>query len=850
MDKLIANLETEFEARKENCEIIIEPTIPVNSPLYKFTKKSPDAIILKDNVFVIVELKRYDGTIIADCGEKAQWFRKTEKGIKPLGKTNPFYQAKDHMNGFLEFLRSESFIDNSLAPGWAHRSAERETDWLRRHVRSWVVTLEGTLIEERNLDYFDKKWFQVLPLDKASNALASISDDPLFNFVEKQRLLVIIKAKRKPIKEWHRGEPIDVASQRSLIPMVTKLMESSNEKENLEALNAVKKYDLKQHRSYVIRCWEQSRNPTIRLEALNILVLWQYELGKILNKALSDPSVEILDFALNHLIKDSYPETASGLKSVLTSKTSARKVLALQAIASSGHRYSGGIIYKYAKEHYFNSPFKKFQPWSQKVKAFRESIRDDKIREEFSALEREKFGIYDELCAVIKCLGITHYQKSHPWLLQILSRPTSLGYESDDYEFLLFESNYYKLYEATCEAIGKLDDPKHIAEEFFLAKLGSVPDDYKWPMIKALGKLGSPSAVPLIAPNIRDIEHHLNGVSINALTDIGTPEAFDKMWEVFIKDPYERSSPRLSDSLKTVDRYRFLDQLLQKIQERGTSESNQQLIDKLNAISMTSCPLNQKPCPFLITGLAETLFPLLKEPSLTEYVPNVLWPLWANKIVFDKALELTQSKDQYEKSGAIGILWQHYKKKPKELIKFASTDEPVEVRRNVVSLLDDPSMHRELYKFSRDEDPIVREYAFHSLQGQNGFLGRYYLVSETRPPSKISIGQDENTLCINFESELLFIPKKNLTDFMVAMDSRGTFGVTFSIIHKESLERVLIVPEWPSYSREESLNEIIRRIIPDYQGTGEAIDSMGGFWDNVPDEYRNKAGLRDSVFYT
>jgi hypothetical protein len=159
-------------------------------------------------------------------------------------------------------------------------------------------------------------------------------------------------------------------------------------------------------------------------------------------------------------------------------------------------------------------------------------------------------------------------------------------------------------------------------------------------------------------------------------------------------------------------------------------------------------------------------------------------------------------------------------------------------------------MHRELYKFSRDEDSIVREYSFQSFHGQNGFLGRYYLVSETRPPSKISIGQDENTLCINFESELLFIPKKNLTDFMVAMDSRGTYGVTFSIIHKESLERVLIVPERPSYSRQESLNEIIRRIIPDYQGTGEAIDSMVGFWDNVPDEYRNKAGLRDSVFYT
>ena len=56
MIKLVHYLEKEFSNRKENCVLIIEPYLPVQ---YRGGNVSyrPDAIIIKDNVFCIIEMK-------------------------------------------------------------------------------------------------------------------------------------------------------------------------------------------------------------------------------------------------------------------------------------------------------------------------------------------------------------------------------------------------------------------------------------------------------------------------------------------------------------------------------------------------------------------------------------------------------------------------------------------------------------------------------------------------------------------------------------------------------------------------------------------------------------------------
>jgi len=67
MNKLIGYLLSTFSSREnEKCDLIIEPTIPELLDGREMPRH-PDALILKDNVFVLVEMKGFKGRIIADC---------------------------------------------------------------------------------------------------------------------------------------------------------------------------------------------------------------------------------------------------------------------------------------------------------------------------------------------------------------------------------------------------------------------------------------------------------------------------------------------------------------------------------------------------------------------------------------------------------------------------------------------------------------------------------------------------------------------------------------------------------------------------------------------------------------
>ena len=94
MTRLIGYLKREFTNRNEDCTLIIEPHIPVNFD-GQLVDNKPDALILKDNMLILIEMKGYKGEIIADCSIGGIW--KTKEGAA-LHKEfrNPFSQAGRH----------------------------------------------------------------------------------------------------------------------------------------------------------------------------------------------------------------------------------------------------------------------------------------------------------------------------------------------------------------------------------------------------------------------------------------------------------------------------------------------------------------------------------------------------------------------------------------------------------------------------------------------------------------------------------------------------------------------------------------------------------------------------------
>src|SRR6266571_3147599 len=129
-----------FTGRKD-CAIIIEPSIPCTIEGVSFVRK-PDAIILKDHTFVLIELKAFEGDIIVDCSRGAIWKSQDGQELMESGRSNPFGQAGGHRKALLNFIKA--YVVKGTAPHWAKKDDYAMYDWTARHVHSWVVTGEAS----------------------------------------------------------------------------------------------------------------------------------------------------------------------------------------------------------------------------------------------------------------------------------------------------------------------------------------------------------------------------------------------------------------------------------------------------------------------------------------------------------------------------------------------------------------------------------------------------------------------------------------------------------------------------------------------------------------------------------
>ena len=788
MDKLIGYLLTSLSSREnEQCDLIIDPSIPELTRGRELPRR-PDAIIMKDGVFIIVELKEYKGKIIADCSEGSVWRNGSGEPIQPIRSMNPFDQAAFYRDVLMEFLLRR-FVDPNYADRWARASEEKFREWVQEHVLSIVVTDEGSRPIITGFLTRAPSFFDVVPLEKLPQKLSYLrASTPLFN--QSDLALFIESVGAEPTTaEWYRGKLTELSSFMGLIPKITNWMESDNLQALSKGLTYIKELELTQHVSHVIGCWHDKRYRSLRKECLFLLIEGQVsEIGKILDEGLNDEDREIFLLSLDYLSKHGRVEAIPTLRRLLKEGSLDIKNLALKAIAATSEKPGemASIIFDFAMENLCNKPFEEFQHWDKRADTFHkqllQNLRDPEFGKEFIDLDNKRVSYIHLFQTIIDSLGNLNCKDSIPWLMQIVEKPTSLGFETDDYNQLnSFLSSYESIFDSVCKAIGTLGIGNKEASELLIKKLPVSPEDYQQIIIRTLGNLGNLSAESTLMPYVLDSRHIFFEDALIALSKLKSSKAFGPIAKVFVRNVQNRSGERTYEALKRINPKALENILLDQLRsQRNTNETKKYLLSLL--------------VPVASIRSADSLFPLLKDTELWGNAAWVLWKIADEKSVQQRALSLTHSENPIEKASAIQILGDYFKNNLKEL-EDLKINAPVEARGEILGIYFESKLYDEIKKFANDPDEHIRNLVFLSFTSDSRYRGCCLVVSDLEEVTRCEILITEDSIILKLPEKVQFCARKALKDSRLTTNGKGDFGVYAEIVQpSEPLQHMLIVP--------------------------------------------------------
>lgn len=745
MKALVTYLKKEFANRREDCTVIVEPHIPSHLEGRKFDRK-PDALIIKDNEYILVELKDFRGNIVADCGFGKLW---TKDG-HPIGDRNPFQQADGHRKALINFL-VENFGKKLEAPVWAKKDEDSFLGWISDHVQSWILTAERSTLEVTNLSSRKSRYLKIASLDKFAQYLSIVRAEPILSTTDHTNLIELLKAKQVNPDELFRDPLYAMPTSDTLIPKITEWIESGEYENVLKALQRIRELELKDHLCLVMECWHNREYAKVRQEALLIIIEWQPEqTGIILNEALNDSDNSIAWFALNYLTEYGFPETIEILSRLLCIGTPEAKTAAIKAITVSGISTTCDLFLKHA----------------QKI---------------ISSETHEPKDSLSELREIIVALGDLGCKESKSFLEQIIDKPTTLGFKSDDYNDLPYKLGYFRLFEAACKSLAKIVSGDEKTTVFLLKKLKNAPEeDYQQTVINALGVLGDPLAGPALMKFIENRNHIYFYDAVHALTNMKFAGAFDKLSEHYLVSPDRNEGYWLEKALAEIDRERFEQLLLEQIgnQQIETESKNTFLRALLPIASLRS---------------AKPLFKLIGNRRLSSWTANILYNLSEDQGVFEAAQRRLESRNPVEKASAIAILENHFKQNLSELDKFAKDPSP-DVRRVVAGIHWETKSKMKLLEYAKDPDKDVRSYLFNSITDEGHYHEHCFLVSDLRAYGKCSWGSDKQFLAFNLEHEILIFPKQAVTYSQISYEGNHSYGIYMEYTsNAQNVERILLV---------------------------------------------------------
>ena len=565
MNRLLGYLEQDITSRQEDCTVIIEPSIPATFG-GSFPPSRPDALVIKDNMFVILELKDYYGDIIADCSPGGVWHSKDGNVLQKPGSRNPFNQAWDHSDALLGFL-GERLLNDGSTPAWAKRDERSFAKWVQRHILSWVVTGEGSYPSIAGRDPQTVPWFKVLPVQKVSEALGLVrSPQSLYPAANTNQVLSALSAVPTTRSEWFRGAQM-VSEEKFLgmNPRVSKWIDSGSYEDVQKALRYVRELELRPHLPQLDRIWRESEEPVFRKIVLEIMIEWQIgRLGQYLDEALRDSDQNIVNYALEYLSKFRYDEPVGTLSSMLGAGLNSTQLQVLKALVRSGGEQTCSTILAFTERNFYGQPFKDYQHWGDRFGTMLREAVDRSRYEEISQLEQKRTLVYKLCQTTIDSLAEVGCKNAVSWLKQILEKPTSLGFESDDYNELAgTHSDYWGIFASSCRSLARLGGGDPGVADIFLKRLDHSPEDFQEVILRALGDLSDERVVPILLNYVLDSEFYLRQIAISSLGEMRAKEAYPQLEQLYLqsfgKKDYEEDqlSRALEEALMKIDRFAF-----------------------------------------------------------------------------------------------------------------------------------------------------------------------------------------------------------------------------------------------------------------------------------------------------
>lgn len=768
MDQLIRSLNETFQNRPENCRLIIEPKIPYQIDNIKFYK-TPDAIVIKDSVICVIDIKNYYGEIIADCQLGELW--KNAKGdiIQPWNsKSNPFTQATEYHELIINFL-SENIFSN-------------EKKWSKQNVFSWIVTGEASTIKINGINQRENGFFKVIPLDDFSRTLSIQGTDYKATSENIEKIIKIFEAQKVPIYEWFRVDAteIDIPSK-PLVNKITFWMNSDISNNHLKALKYIQELELIQHKRQVLSCFNSSPYEKIRQESLMTLINWQdISLGAVFTDALSDSSDSIVNFSLEYLSKYGYPECFDKLHEMLNYISDHHISKVIKAITKSGHKQSGKILFEYAKKNYFKKPF---EPYQNIREDYYDTIqeRTKEKREKYFELREEESHIFNRVILIVKSLGETRSTDCVPWLIKIITQPTSLGFWTDDFNELDQKTDYCDIFNSACDALDKIGHTQEDLSGFLLDKLNTSPEYFQYGIIKLIGTYKVVNATSLLKPFLDHSSPNIRVITLRSLENIGSDLAFDILSEAYITKPNSYNGVQTGEALRRLNEDKFVDLIMSQVESENVKTGFKEIF--LQALLSS---VSEK--------CADTLFDLLKAKKLTSKAAWNLTFLIDNDKIFDRAMDLTYSKNPIEQYGAMWALDKHFIGNPKELVRFEKNRPRKRIRETVAYFYAQSDSKQKLFKYANDPSKDVRDEVFRYFTDKE-YLGEFIFASDLRDSSENRVAVDEEYIGIELKNEILVVPKKKILKIETDTYEDQYHGLYFEVeIEDSANENMLLIP--------------------------------------------------------
>lgn len=835
MNKLIGYLLSTFSSREnEKCDILIEPKIPelIGS---REIPRHPDALILKDNVFILVEMKGFKGRIVADCSPQGVWRSENGRNLQPPKSQNPFAQSSFYRDVLVNFLQ-ERFVDLDCAENWAKVSQEKTLEWIQEHVFSIVVTDEASRPTITGFMFRPPSFFDVVPLDKLSQKLAFLrANTQVFKPSELNRFIESLGAE-PATDEWYLGKLTEQSSFVGLIPKITDWMESEKYENLSKALKYIKELELKQHIPHIVNCWHNKKYVDLRKECLFLLIEWQYsQIGGILDEALNDENPEIFRLSFEYLSKHGFIETLPTLKHLLKVGSLDLQNLALKAISVTPDKFgsTSSVILNFAKDNLFNNkPFNEFQFWNQRSDKYHDQVMHGFKDEGFIALDHKRTSYVRLFCTVVDSLGSLDCKVSIPWLMQIVDEPSSIGFETNDYNQLnSFFSSYYSIFESACKSLGKLGVGNKDVTTLLTRKLKVSPMEYQQCIIQALGDLRDLEAESELMPFVNDSNHILFQDAMVALSRMKSNKAFGSLVKVFLSDIYGQLGHWVEEALRDINPSALEKILLDQIRSKKNNDDTKNYLLSLLV-------------PVASIRSADILFPLLKDTELWNNACWVLWKLAENESIHNRALLLLQSENPLEKVSGISILEDYFKKNLNALEEFKA-DLSVEVRQAVLGILYECNLENKVKEFANDPDKNIRNVVFLFFAAEDSFRRYCLMASDFENDAKGEVLITDEWIVLQLPQKILFIQRKFVKNSQITTNGIGRFGVHIELAENPSvLQHLLLVPldRYHGLPEEMSSERMAQWLLSVINRSDEQIESqktkfVDELWQKIPIEF-------------